>query len=122
MNIQNIHVRATELYTQSFAEFGVGFAPPTLTVAQVRAVLQALVELDEPEEVAAQPQSKPQPTTDKPPKRRGGSSDPERIRKMQEAKRAKRLLRLQQQQAEAPTPSPEPATEGPTTEPEGESR
>lgn len=120
MNIQNIHVRATELYTQSFAEFGVGFAPPTLTVAQVRAVLQALVELDEPEEAAAQPEPKPQPTADKPKRKLPRNTSPEHMQRMREARMAKRQQRLQQ---EAPAaPSLEPATEGPTAEPEGESR
>lgn len=121
MNIQNIHVRATELYVQSFAEFGVGFQPPALTIAQVRAVLAVVAEL-EPSPVAQPTAPQPAPT-EAPKKRRGRprgrTNSPEHMARIRAAKMAKRLERMQQAATSAPTPT-EAATAA-TDEPEGES-
>lgn len=120
MNPHDIYERANQRYIEAFAEFGVGFQPPALTIAQVRAVLAVVAEL-EPSPVAQPTAPQPAPT-EAPKKRRGRprgrTNSPERMERMRAARMAKRLER---QQAATSAPTPTDAATAATDEPEGES-
>ena len=124
MNLTELHQAAKARYLAAFAEFGISADLPELTLAHVRAVLEvaALNQTAIPPETA---RPVPQTAPAKPAKReltgRRGHTNPELIQKMNEARKAKRLLRLQQAEASSPESADEATTE-PTTELEGESR
>lgn len=116
MNPHDIYERANQRYIEAFAEFGVGFQPPALTIAQVRAVLAVVAELEPQPSPVAQPTA-PQSATPEAPKPKRPGRSAEHMARIRAAKMAKRLERQQQASASAPAPTAEARAD----EPEGES-